>query len=234
MLLRQATKLGPALECIGNQHLHVSFSQFGEDLVLWSILSTRRRLDKKGFYVDIGAHDPWAHSNTALLWLFRDWSGINIDANPQSIERFKRVRPNDQNIVAAVSDEEIETEYVMFNHSGVNTLDPQMRERQTNAPHGQFQVESVVKVATRRLERILDEVIPRGTEIDVMSVDVEGFDLKVLRSNDWSRFRPFMVLVETHGMDLTNVSANPVYAFLRQQRYKLVSHCFVTSFFVRE
>jgi FkbM family methyltransferase len=133
-----------------------------------------------------------------------------------------------------VSDEETEAEYVMFNHAGVNTLDPRMRARQKNAPHGAFQEKGVVKVITRRLDRILDDLLPAGREIDLLSVDVEGWDLKVLHSNNWERYRPFVVMVETHGMNLGNVAANPVYSFLGEQGYTLVSHCFATSIFIRE
>ncbi len=37
----------------------------------------------------------------------------------------------------------------------------------------------------------------QGKEIDFFSVDTEGFDLEVLKSNDWKRFRPKLVVLET-------------------------------------
>jgi len=41
--------------------VHESFSQFGEDVILWNLLKQK----KEGFYVDCGAFDPYIHSNNA-------------------------------------------------------------------------------------------------------------------------------------------------------------------------
>src|SRR5690242_3324544 len=64
-----------------------SYSQEGEDRILHSIFETVA----DGFYVDIGAHHPKRFSNTYLFYQ-RGWRGINVDAMPGSMVRFKRVR----------------------------------------------------------------------------------------------------------------------------------------------
>ena len=119
MLLRDIKPTELAIETIGNPNVRFGFSQFGEDSVICSLLQTHKRL-REGFYVDVGAFDPYRYSNTALLATYYGWSGINIDANPESIERFNEVRPNDTNILAAVSDEEVDCEFAIFNHGAVN------------------------------------------------------------------------------------------------------------------
>ncbi len=48
----------------------------------------------KGFYVDIGAHHPFRYSNTQFFYE-KGWRGINIDATPGSMDRFKDFRPED-------------------------------------------------------------------------------------------------------------------------------------------
>jgi len=50
-----------------------------------------------------------------------------------------------------------------------------------------FETASKVTLKTRRLDELLDEFLPRGQEIDLLSVDVEGMDLDVLESDDWTR-----------------------------------------------
>ena len=65
-----------------------------------------------------------------------------------------------------------------------------------------------------------------------MSVDAEGMDLEVLKSNNWDRYRPFLIAVETHGMDLDKQKDNDIYMYLSQLGYKFVSHVFVTSLFI--
>ena len=64
-------------------HAHVSYSQLGEDLIVGHYLRYRN-----GFYVDVGCHDPMTFSNTAAFFLHRNWSGINIDADPSAIAKF--------------------------------------------------------------------------------------------------------------------------------------------------
>jgi hypothetical protein len=49
---------------------------------------------------------------------------------------------------------------------------------------------------TKTLEEVLD-VWYNNSEIDFMSIDVEGLDFQVLTSNNWTKYRPKVVLVES-------------------------------------
>lgn len=51
-------------------------------------------------------------------------------------------------------------------------------------------------VEVERLDSILERHLPAGTSLDLLAVDAEGTDLDVLKSNDWQRFRPMLVIVE--------------------------------------
>jgi len=64
-----------------------SYSSRGEDLILDSIFYDV----KKGFYVDVGANNPWSASNT-MFFYEKGWSGINIDATPGSMKLFNVIR----------------------------------------------------------------------------------------------------------------------------------------------
>lgn len=75
-----------------------SYALQGEDLILREMLHSAQ----KGFYVDVGAHHPFRFSNTYYFYK-RGWSGINIDAMPNSMALFKRFRPRDINIECGVS-----------------------------------------------------------------------------------------------------------------------------------
>ena len=92
------------------------YSQEGEDLIL------SRIFDKKvGFYVDIGAHHPFRYSNTYKLFQ-SGWSGINIDASPETINLFKRHRPKDINLNLGVSNCDGELEFYQFEDGAYNTF----------------------------------------------------------------------------------------------------------------
>ena len=76
----------------------LSFSQYGEDLVLGSLLAK-----KEGFYVDVGSYDPIRFSNTYYFYR-QGWRGINIDPMPGSKKIFDDRRPRDINIEVGISD----------------------------------------------------------------------------------------------------------------------------------
>jgi hypothetical protein len=66
----------------------------------------------------------------------------------------------------------------------------------------------------------LHDHLPAGRVIDFMSVDVEGLDLQVLRSNDWERYRPVVVVIEeTAVSSLAAATQNECAAFMIGKDY---------------
>ena len=80
-----------------DQFVNLSFSQEGEDLVLYRLLGHQT----KGVYVDVGAHHPYRFSNTFKFYLL-GWSGINIDPLPGSKQLLDEKRPRDINLEAGI------------------------------------------------------------------------------------------------------------------------------------
>jgi hypothetical protein len=79
-------------------------------------------------------------------------------------------------------------------------------------------VKGVIKVDVCTLEKILDKHL-ECTEIDFMTVDVEGFDLDVLQSNNWTKYRPSYVLAEILRSSLHELDHDPIVRFMREQGY---------------
>ena len=67
-------------------------------------------------FIDVGCHDPFRYSNTAYLHRL---TGINIDANEKSVERFKNMN-RDKNIRALVFDEKKSLKYYYLNDHALN------------------------------------------------------------------------------------------------------------------
>lgn len=195
----------------------VSFSQFGEDLLLRNLFP-----QNSGFYVDAGAYDPFQFSNTAIFHA-AGWSGVNIDASGSAIARFNRLRPSDRNILAALSDVEEDVEFEMFD-AGVFSRIGATDEPKPEVGAAPFRK---VKMRTRRLGDVLREC--RVTQpIDFLSVDCEGHDLRVLRSNDWAAFRPKAVVVE----DYDRTGASPIVAYLASLGYEPLALAGMSRIFV--
>jgi FkbM family methyltransferase len=191
----------------------LSYSQEGEDLILRRIFDGRLG----GFYVDVGAHHPQRYSNTYFFYL-HGWRGINIDAMPGSMALFNAVRPQDINVEAAIAKERKELTYYMFDEPALNTFDEGLaRDRDRTS----YNIIGNKVIFTKTLAEVLDEHLPPNQGIDFLSVDVEGFDLEVLESNDWERYRPACILAECTSQSLEENEKNEVRSYLKEQNYRL-------------
>lgn len=202
-----------------------SYSQEGEDLFLWKYFGGK----KKGFFVDVGAHHPKRLSNTYLFYK-RGWRGINIDARPGSMKSFTKVRPNDINIEAGVDSQKRVLTYYSFNEPALNTFSREEALKKSKVDR--YKIIEELAIPVRRLESILKENIPEGQTIDFLTVDVEGKDLEVLKSNDWNRFRPKIVLVEDLPREnLLNLNNSEVVKFMSQKDYFPIGRSYSTMYF---
>jgi FkbM family methyltransferase len=224
-LLRQA--LPPAtlerLRYLRGDYACHSYAQEGEDLILRRIFERR----PKGFYVDVGAHHPWRFSNTYLFYRM-GWRGINIDATPGSMKLFRKYRPRDINLEIAISDQNGSVTLYLFDEPALNSTNCQAM--RAALEHG-YMLVAQPTVPCRRLDDVLGEYAAHFDRIDFLTVDVEGADLDVLRSNDWQRFRPLVVLVEERDTSLEEVLNTPLYSFMSAQGYRLLAKTFNTVFF---
>jgi FkbM family methyltransferase len=218
--------LGRVLSTFGGRYRRESYSQEGEDLILERLFGNWN----SGFYVDVGAHHPRRFSNTFIFYK-RGWHGINIEPNPDALKLFQRHRKRDINLGFGVANTEGQLSYFMFNESALNSFDRVLSEQRQDH---RYRIIDTKSISVKRLAHILQEYMPAQTPIDFMSIDVEGYDLQVLQSNDWSRFRPACVLVESSGFDLGKPGGEPIHCFLEQQEYRLFAKTFNTLLYLDE
>jgi FkbM family methyltransferase len=205
-----------------DRYLIPSFSQFGEDRVLSYFFQSQDR----GFYVDVGCNHPVAYSNTWLLYL-KGWNGIAIDANPALIAQYQAVRRRDIAIVKAISNKEECVDFFIPKDSpltsGIGRKSSGHWKRAENNS-------SILRCNAQRLDSVLEECnAPKN--IDLLSIDVEGHELKVLDSLDFDVYKPKIIVVEMHGFELDNPSTSDVYMKLIQHNYKLIGYFAVNGFF---
>ena len=204
---------------------NLSYSQEGEDMVLSRYFEGQ----KSGFYVDVGAHHPSRFSNTFKSYM-RGWSGINIDATPGSMRAFSKVRSRDINLEIAIGESNDGLHFYEFNEPALNSFTTELS-RFRDQDDSPYRIVAKTEVPTRPLSEVLQEHLPDSVEIDFLSVDVEGMDFEVLRSNDWDRFRPRLVLVELLESNLDAVNNNSLTEYLAAKGYRIYAMSVNTVFY---
>ena len=150
-----------------------------------------------GFFVEVGAYDGVSLSNT---YHFEQcgWTGILVEPDPDMARRCRSGRPRSLTFQCAVAGPDSSGEIAFFQVTGgeaysTTNLTPAHRERLDRLGLRWREV----RVAVRTLNSILEEVSP--SQVDFVSVDVEGGEVAVLRGFDLERWRPAVVIVETNA-----------------------------------
>jgi FkbM family methyltransferase len=202
-----------------NKHVKKSYSGGAIDLIVDYYFKDK----KKGIYIDIGSYHPFNGSNTYKLFS-RGWCGINVDLDQQTIDTFNYFRPNDENICAAVSNN-VEEKKLYFHHnrSAINTLVEKMGHR----------AKEIRKIKTTTLNNILERSKFKSSDIDFLSIDVEGHELDVIKGINLEKFSikiivieyqdPTMKKVEFYNQDIERTIQSDIYKYMISKNYSLIN-----------
>jgi FkbM family methyltransferase len=192
----------------------LSYALAGEDLVLRHLFKNRFIAKQAGIYVDIGCSEPVSISNTFLFYC-SGWRGLCVDANTQYADMWAAVRGEDTFVNGAVGERAAEVSFFLHKKNyGMSQIS-----HEPNPPSDDFEP-TPIRVPMRRLDALFAEHIG-DKQIQFMTIDVEGAELGVLRSNDWKRWRPEVILMECAEFDFMAPAASPTVSFLLAQNYVL-------------
>jgi FkbM family methyltransferase len=157
------------------------YSQIGQDQYFIEKIINGK---KGGRFLDVGAHDGIATSNTYALESQLDWTGICIEANPALAEQCAMNRLGSMVIQAAVWSEEKKVEFELP-HSGNDFLS-RIGGIACNANYfaEDFCEVEVLKMTARTIKTLLGD---GHHSFDYFSLDVEGAELEALKGIDWER-----------------------------------------------
>jgi FkbM family methyltransferase len=214
------------------QDKYYSFS--GVDIVLKKIFYQQ----EKGFYIDVGCQNPIKNNNTYLLYK-KGWEGINIDLDEDNINLFNSARPNDINFNKAVSSDVKDVElYFYHKKSPINTIDKKISEFQ------RAKVTSVKKITTDTLNNIISNTKYNNQIFDLLSIDVEGHELEVLKGFDLNKYSPKVIVVEYLDLNVSkleiknlsteNVFNSEIYKYLVSKNYILVNNIYCDLVFINK
>lgn len=170
-----------------------SSSMSKEYTLLKHLLLEHYGLDKFS-YLDLGCHDAVKGSFTYSFYKSGS-SGACVDANPVFKDRFKKFRPKDKFINAGVTDGTDGQEkdfYIASNKVSSSFSKEWMDKLQI---HHDAHIEKKIKVKLRNINSIIHEYFDGSP--DLLLLDLEGLDFEVIKSMDFNKYRPKIIMAET-------------------------------------
>lgn len=205
------------------------YSQFGEDVRVLQLFTD----DYKGYFVEVGALDGIRFSTTYLLEEL-GWDGIVIEAHP---DYFKLLQENRKCtcIGVAIGNEDKESCSFKANYRGsLSSLDDSLNWGgygkylgKGNEPIKGFQ-NGKISVPMAKLDTVLEENVPEGQEIDLITVDIEGSEKFALEAFDVTRWSPRIIIFET------SVVKQIVFDYMKDTGYRWVMDTGCNSIFCRD
>lgn len=161
----------------------MSYSQVGQDIHILKYYNGLR----DGYFVDIGATNGIAFSNTYLLETKHGWKGICVEPIPSAYDELVKNRKAHclNRAVFNTTDQEVEFT-VAHNHdlSGISScLDKYNIHNQPKDKEGK----EVITVKTITLTDLLDKY-KAPSFIHYLSLDTEGSELEILKAMDFTRY----------------------------------------------
>lgn len=227
--MKLISKASNALKRITNAYYRKSYSQLGEDLIIDFVINQFNI--QKPSYLDIGAHHPTWLSNTYFFYK-KGSNGVCVEPDPSLLKRIKSVRPRDicLNVGVGLS-AQTEADFYVMTERTLNTFSKQDAEKYQQY-YDNCRIEKVEKIKMININDIMSENFQSCPNI--VSIDVEGIDLEVLKSIDFTRFRPEIFCVETmlYNDDKSVCKSGEIINYMKSNDYFLYADTFINSIFV--
>jgi FkbM family methyltransferase len=158
-----------------------------------------------GFFIEVGANDGVSQSNSLYFEIYKNWRGLLIEAIPELFEKCKNNRPN--NIVEnyALVPFNYPEKFVDMQYCNLMSFVKGAMPSDVAANHLKVgcKIQNIetypLKVTAITLTELLDK--HHISNIDLFSLDVEGFELSVLKGIDFDKYKPKFMVIEVRNRD---------------------------------
>jgi hypothetical protein len=198
------------------------YSQNGEDFAVLKYLP-----ETIGTYIDIGAGWPIRGSNTYYFYKL-GWRGVTVDPISQNVFLQRMFRPQDTQVRALLGVTPGFVDFYRFEPYEYSTSNYDVASDIISEKRATLL--SIDRFEIKRLDSFKLKALP--LEPIFLSIDVEGKDFDVLSSNNWSKFLPRVICIETwsdHSEDEKKINS-----LLQQKGYILVDSVSLSRIYVHE
>ena len=207
----------------------ISYSQCGEDLIIRYLLATLGMSEPS--YIDIGVNDPIRINNTFLFYE-NGSRGVCIEPDPELFKKIQKKRKRDICLNIGVSDRDGTGDYYVMTSKALSTFNKKEAEKYVlEKNYGTQTIEKIIPVPITSINNILQKYSKYG---DILSIDTEGYDARIIMSIDFIAHRPKVICVESArceagGKIKKNVT---IINYILDKGYILYADTYVNSIFV--
>ena len=211
------------------QYEKISYSQSGEDIIIEYLFELRKI--QRPVFIDIGAYDPVVSNNTYKFFL-KGARGVNIDANPVSMERFVQLRVADTNLNIGVGANNGEFDFYIMEDPSLNTFSEKEKNSLEQMGHG---LKEVKRINVLTINQVLEKYLP-GSSLDLLSIDAEGVDFDIIQSLDFNTYHPKVICIETinYTPDGTGTKRLDLCRYIEEVGYYEYANTNINSIFVNK
>ena len=218
----------PAPECGNGTSFRQFFKQssavrsrYGEDRQIYQHFFRDKlvKMNGTGTYVELGAFDGQTESNSRFFDVCLNWKGLLIEGNPTTFPKTQQARPNTHRMSFAPScSAEYETVNKTVQFARYPMTNAGIRGKALN-----YDEKPQVDVPCGPLGPVLEDIF-QGEPINFFSLDVEGSEVMVLRTIDFSR-----VQIQNSFCDENCASRDEIRDIMKNAGYKRYERLVVAS-----
>jgi FkbM family methyltransferase len=181
-------------------------------------------------YLDVGAHHPVFLSNTYLFYE-KGCSGVCVEPDPTLFSEIKRKRHRDICLNIGVgSNNKSEADFYIMSSRAMNTFSQAEAERYQS--YGSLNIEKKIKIPLIQINQIISDNF--STKPNLISLDVEGLDIEIIKTFDFVRYRPEIFCIETltYTEDKSESKIPEIISHMETKNYFLYADTYINSIFV--
>lgn len=173
-----------------------SYSQMGEDLIIENNLRQYNLSANTLSYLEVGTNHPCQQNNTFLFYE-QGAFGVLIEPDERYWGLIQKKRSKDKLIKACVGDFDApNNDFYIMTAGSLNTLKKDVAQQYCNAKKlGKQKIKKIIQIKVIHINKILKQNFKKWPNI--LSIDTEGYDFKILNAIDWKTFCVEIVCVES-------------------------------------
>jgi FkbM family methyltransferase len=210
------------------RYLKLSFSQCGEDLIVAHLMEALQI--SKPTYLDIGAHHPSRLNNTYLFYL-KGSRGVCVEPDPELFAELRAKRRRDTCLKMGIGfDHRENADFYIMSSNTLSTFSKE--EAQRYESYGQQRVLRVINTSLESINAVIKQYFKKAPHF--ISLDTEGLDFQILKSLDFTQYRPEVFCVETltYTENKTEQKVTAIVDYMAQHSYMAIADTYINTIFV--